>query len=618
MFGWGRAPAQVPQRHARDSRREIAGPNRQADGRELGAKARQQPVEEGEAQGAASKPSGPGPLVLQSVDDLIGLRLGFEQKLDKEILVGTHLTYQICPVLLGGPIGSSAAQAAVMCSAEASVSDEALAIRDQLARDTSRWTLWRESPIIVASETLLLSVVRGQVTKEQIGKRRQIRATPGINAAYGSLKEVVRWGLEQGASDITFTMHDGQPLSQISFMINGLDVAPERFRIPTGTLNSVLNTAYMIAEGVKVPVYDPTIEQDARVNLNVDGQDILLRWASIASQYPGPSVTTRIVKMSQVEHLRLDELGYLPTHIAALNRAINAEGGAVILVGVVNSGKTHTIAAMMGGLPQSGKKMSLESPVELLIPGVIQKTVNGDYTEELKIIKRSAMHHVLLGEIRDVADGRAFSDLAAMGVNLYTTTHAPDALGAYDKLTQDTVQVSRDFLATPRMVKVIVGQALLPSNCPSCRLPFTSVLRDGAPRASDYLGYAKRLERLYGIDIDAIRIQNPDGCPDCRRSELEELYGLAGRKMVAEVFEPDEYALKLVKAADVVGLKRYFSEHRTSDYSSSDMTGKTSMECAVYWMTQGVLDPRRVEPRFHTFEREEMLRKSRDRLAAAG
>ena len=88
--------------------------------------------------------------------------------------------------------------------------------------------------------------------------------------------------------------------------------------------------------------------------------------------------------------------------------------------------------------------------------------------------------------------------------------------------------------------------------------------------------------------------------------------------MVAEVFEPDEYALTLIKSADVVGLKRYFSEQRVSDYASSDMNGKTAMECAVYWMTQGVLDPRQVEPRFHSFEREEMLRKSRERLKSAG
>ncbi len=558
-----------------------------------------------------------GPIRLESVDDLIDLRLGFEQKLDKEVSVGQHLVYQMCPILLGGRIGTSAAQAAVLCTEDASVTDEVQAIKDQLGGETGRWTLWKESPIIIASEMLLLSVVRGQVTKEQIGKRRVIRANPDDNGAYGGLKEVVKWALEQKASDITFTMHDGRAMSQISFVINGLNISPERFRIPTGTLNSMLNTAYMIAEGVKLPTYDPTVEQDARVNLNIDGQDILLRWASMASQYPGPTVTTRIVKMSQVERLRLEDLGYLPTHVAALNRATNAEGGAVILVGVVNSGKTHTIAAMLGSLPDSHKKMSLESPVELLIPGVIQKTVTGDYIEELKILKRSAMHDILLGEIRDVSDGRAFSDLCAMGVNVYTTTHAPDALGAYDKLTQDTVKVSRDFLATPRMVKVAVGQALLPSNCLNCRLEFTSLLQDGSPRASDYLGYAKRLERLYNIDVDAIRIQNPEGCHVCRKSELKELYGLAGRKMVAEVFEPDEYALTLIKSADVVGLKRYFAEQRTSDYSSPDMFGKTSMECAVYWMTQGVLDPRRVEPRFHSFEREEMLRKSRDRLVKA-
>lgn len=618
MFGLGKTVAQQRQTPTVASR-----PSAPARPRDVARETRHEPLRERATfgadvpDGAVSSRSVIAPLRLNSVDDLIALKLGFEQKLDKEVPVGPHLAYQMCPVLLGGAFGTSAAHAALLCTEVASVTDEAIAIREQLAKESSRWTLWKESPIIIASEVLLLSVVRGQVTKEQIAKRRVIRANPDDNGAYGSLKEVVKWALEQKASDITFTMHDGKAMSQISFIINGLNVSPDRFRIPTGTLNSMLNTAYMIAEGVKLPTYDPTVEQDARVNLNIDGQDILLRWASIASQYPGPSVTTRIVKMSQVERLVLEDLGYLPTQIAGLHRATNAEGGAVILVGVVNSGKTHTIAAMMGNLPETHKKMSLESPVELLIPGVIQKTVTGDFLEELKILKRSAMHDILLGEIRDASDGRAFSDLCAMGVNLYCTTHAPDAFGAYDKLTQDTVGVSRDFLATPRMVKVIVGQALLPSNCVNCRKPFTSLLQDGSPRANDYLGYAKRLEHLYEIDVGGVMVQNPEGCSVCRQNDLRELYGLAGRKMVAEVFEPDEYALTLIKAADTVGLKRYFAEQRTSDYSSPDMAGKTAMECAVYWMTQGVLDPRRVEPRFHSFEREEMLRKSRERLKAA-
>lgn len=558
-------------------------------------------------------PPGRARKILGTADDLANLAVPFEGVL-QEVRVSAHLSYSLCPVLLGGAKGTAAAQAAMLVTPAAAQSDEALMVLEQLRTKAGKlWTVPGD-PVILCTDTLLLSVVRKAVTKESIAKTRLVQNNPASSGAYNSLREIVRWGLAKGASDITYTLAEGSPKSQVSFIINGLSVSPPEWRMATGTLNGILNTAYMISEGGKEPTYDTAVEQDCRIKIVVEGgEEILLRWSSFAAEYPGPSVTTRVVRQTVVEAQSLEDLGYLPHHCEVIRRSLNAEGGATLLVGAVNSGKTNTIANVMASLPRTRKIMTIENPVELLIPNAIQRNVAGSYTAPLRALKRSAMHDVLLGEIRDVEDGQAFMDLCSMKVNVYSTTHAASVVGAYDKLMQDTVRVSRDFLATPGMIKSIVAQALLPRNC-DCAVSFTSLLRDGQPDSRRWKAYGQRVEQLYKLDLEAVRIVNPEGCELCRSSGLPDLYGVRGRVLAAEAYEPDDHCLELIKSRNMIALARYIEEASDGDFASDDMRGKTAMECAVYRMSRGQIDPRHVEPRFHSFEREAYLRASRDRL----
>ncbi|HCN71195.1 MAG TPA: general secretion pathway protein, partial [Pusillimonas sp.] len=76
--------------------------------------------------------------------------------------------------------------------------------------------------------------------------------------------------------------------------------------------------------------------------------------------------------------------------------------------------------------------MTLEDPVEYLIPRAVQNTIARDvdtlsgslFATKLMALKRSAMTDVLLGEIRDSETGQAFVDLAGSGISVYSTTHA--------------------------------------------------------------------------------------------------------------------------------------------------------------------------------------------------
>src|SRR3546814_826338 len=136
--------------------------------------------------------------------------------------------------------------------------------------------------------------------------------------------------------------------------------------------------------------------------------------------------------------------------------------------------------ARSGIAKQGGRPWNWPDRGSIYTPPYMRRARPGSgaaYTAKLMTLKRSAMTDVLLGEIRDRETGRAFMDLAGSGINLYTTVHAPCAALVGERLASDFIGVSRDFLATPGILKLIVHQALLPKLCAHCALPASSLLR---------------------------------------------------------------------------------------------------------------------------------------------
>jgi len=111
------------------------------------------------------------------------------------------------------------------------------------------------------------------------------------------------------------------------------------------------------------------------------------------------------------------------------------------------------------------------------------------------------------------------------------------------------------------------------------------------------------LTGLYGGHAENIRVRNPQGCPRCQTRALTQLYGYQGRTVVAEHFtaSDDKEALRAIARRDWITLAECHTAGADQDPSSAQMRGKTAMQCAVYKMLQGQIDPRDIEPRFRPF-----------------
>jgi type II secretory ATPase GspE/PulE/Tfp pilus assembly ATPase PilB-like protein len=217
------------------------------------------------------------------------------------------------------------------------------------------------------------------------------------------------------------------------------------------------------------------------------------------------------------------------------------------------------------------------------------------------------MNDLLIGEIRDVAGGRAFLDLAGSGVSLYTTVHAGSALWVPERLSSSFIGVPRDLLATPGILKLLVFQCLLPVLCQGCAQTYEQIASSGywhcalsQSRSAHWREiWVASLEEQAGLPRSRLRFRSEQGCPKCANG-LSALIGTAGRTVAAEIIVPSEEPdfLRALKANDGLRMHHWFEQRQRSVLSDEDMRGKSARQCALYKVWNGLVDPRTVEQVF--------------------
>ncbi|OZI73998.1 GspE/PulE family protein [Bordetella genomosp. 12] len=452
--------------------------------------------------------------------------------LDAEFHLG-GLRGHICPVLL--------------TSGEVAVLAQARYVRgawmDEILRQVAGRGYALARPACYQVDAALLLDLLRPLSAE--GGRRPAERHPAGQGGRPTLallfEDIVRAGLSAGASDIHLNVL-GADRAEVRYSIDGRYVAlPDVRPLTRATMLDMLAVVWMDVMGGNGAVFDPLAEQQGRILCRLDGQEWALRWASLATDN-GPSVCLRILRRESLAGSRLRDLGFDTAQARLLRQACAREGGAVVVAGRVGSGKSTTLATLLRGLSATRKIITLEDPVETRIGDALQNTVgrgldadhDGVFDAKLKTLKRSAMHDVYLGEVRDRETGRAFMDLAGSGVSVYTTVHAGSAPAIPARLASDFIGIPADFLRLRGILKVMVYQELLPRPCPHCAQGAEALLRGPQARA-----WAPILEALPEARW---RVRRPLGCGHCSRGPRL-LRGYLGRSVAAEVMAGPEAAV---------------------------------------------------------------------------
>ncbi|MDP6353582.1 MAG: ATPase, T2SS/T4P/T4SS family [Planctomycetota bacterium] len=332
------------------------------------------------------------------------------------------------------------------------------------------------------------------------------------------VSRIILDAVEARASDIHIEpTADG---GHVRLRIDGVMQTPESFG--EETYDAVVSRLMIMAN---VDVTEKRRPQDGRIKLNLKGKELDLRCSFMRFLVDGRnnrnySVVMRILDRQAVV-LDIEKVGMSPDALASLRKWTGQPNGIHIVTGPTGSGKTTLLYGLLQQTNRpSTKVMSIENPVEYLIPGVLQAEVQDNIGTTFPRLCRSFLRQdpdvILIGEIRDRETAIICVQASLTGHLILTSLHTSNATEVPRRLVDIGVEpwLVLDSLrgaASLRLVRKV---------CPSCSKPYES----------DSLGALTGLSEE--IDLRSATFVKGKGCDECRRS------GYRGRTAIVEIM-PD-------------------------------------------------------------------------------
>ena len=298
----------------------------------------------------------------------------------------------------------------------------------------------------------------------------------------------------------------------------------------------------------------------------------------------------RIIYVDRVEIPTLEELGFFPDVIGAVERFNSQHRRLFCISGSVNMGKSTTLRSVYAMVPGSESKYAAEDPIENTHPNTAQMNVSGPEAIEraLARLKRGDLNSLLAGEVRSRETLEMVLNIVLSGHPVYTTTHSDSALGQIAYFLSSKMGGEADLLAHSAVLGLLMHQVLVRKLC-KC------ALRGG--RAMEALGLQRlrHIERTYGVDVTSFHAHNPEGCEICRAQGHASRIGYMGRRILSEYFEPDTDDRILIGKRDFHGLERRWRESHGAFDDLTNTRGNTALEVGLKAALQGGVDLRSIE-----------------------
>jgi type II secretory ATPase GspE/PulE/Tfp pilus assembly ATPase PilB-like protein len=274
------------------------------------------------------------------------------------------------------------------------------------------------------------------------------------------LEDLVRNAESAGASDIH--LHRVNQVAEVAFRLDGV-LTPNQ-TVPAELADRLFGRIKFLA---RLKTYQESLPQDGRI----DHADLGSRNDVRVSTYPtvtGEKIVLRLFQGSVVR--RLPELGVPEAAAAELERYLLQNSGLLLLTGPAGSGKTTTIHACLAFLAAQGGRhvITVEDPVEQIIPGVMQTEVNEarglTFAKAARHLLRQDPQTLVVGEIRDEETAAIAVRAALTGHQMISTLHAGSCQGVWERL----LVLSPDHAAALTALELIWNQRLIRRLCRGC------------------------------------------------------------------------------------------------------------------------------------------------------
>ena len=320
---------------------------------------------------------------------------------------------------------------------------------------------------------------------------------------------VIREALEQHATDIHV-----EPMEDKLRMRYRIDGRLREVPVPENIKALQQSVIARLKVMAKLDIAERRLPQDGRINLQVGGQSIDVRVATIPS-VEGESVSLRLLGQ---EKFNLDRLRMEADLRGEVELLLKKPNGILLVTGPTGSGKSTTLYTFLSQLNTEHRRIvTIEDPVENKLPGVVQIAVRPEidltFATGLRSILRGDPNVVMVGEMRDLETAEIAIRAALTGHLVFSTLHTNDAIGGIMRLVDMGVE---PFLVASS-VRAFIAQRLVRVLCPECREPEP----DAAAKLAE-LGYSGPLR-------SQVYRARENGCEACRST------GYKGRMALYEL-----------------------------------------------------------------------------------
>ncbi|MGI6648343.1 MAG: GspE/PulE family protein [Bacillota bacterium] len=317
---------------------------------------------------------------------------------------------------------------------------------------------------------------------------------------------VINQGVVSRASDIHIEPQEKE--LRIRYRIDG--VLHEAMSLPLKSHGSIVSRVKIMAN---LDIAERRLPQDGRIHLSGETNPLDLRISTLPTVF-GEKVMLRILDRRETVPT-IDKLDLRGSNLINFKDIISRSAGLILVCGPTGSGKTTTLYSLLTFLNSVTRNMiTLEDPVECIIPGINQVQINSrscfGFASGLRSVLRQDPDVIMVGEIRDRETAELAVRAAITGHLVLSTIHTRRAAGAVTRLIDMGIE---PYLLMSSLVGVI-AQRLVRRVCLECGTPIPVTVESA---------------RQLGINPENAQLRQGQGCSWCGDT------GYWGRMAIHEV-----------------------------------------------------------------------------------
>ncbi len=325
-------------------------------------------------------------------------------------------------------------------------------------------------------EDLELTFLPAEIAPVQFAKRAGHLVRQGKEGVSELVDLLIHTAVDLDASDLHL-----EPTAEGLSMRLRLDGVLQNFGWLPIMLTSYLATRFKVLAGV--PTYRSNVPQEGHITSAASGLPVDLR----VSTYPtlfGERTAVRVLD-PRTRLKNIQELGFSEEVHKGLSEALHLHDGLVLIAGPAGSGKTTTLYAALEYILQESQQgrciVTIEDPIEIVVPGIMQTQVNRavglDFSSSLRSLLRHDVEVIMVGEIRDAETANIAVEAALTGHLVLATVHASRVATVPYRLLEMGVPP----YALAGGLKLVLAQRLARQLDPDCTRAATKDEKVGMP-----------------------------------------------------------------------------------------------------------------------------------------